>query len=291
MELKKRILIKLLNKKFFNFLPEEKYISLRYKVFTGKKLNLKNPKTLNEKMQWIKLYDHNPMYTQMVDKYAVREYISEKIGEEYLIPLLGVWDSAEEIDFDSLPKQFVLKCNHDSGSIIVCRDKSKFDIEKAKKRLSYGMKRDFYSVTREWPYKDVKRKIIAEKYMEDVASPELRDYKFFCFEGKPEFLYLSEGLENHETAKISYVSFDWKPAPFQRIDYPQFETLPEKPKNLDKMIELAAGLSKGIHFLRVDFYEINGKIYFGELTFFPGSGYTKFEPEEWEKKLGELIKL
>ena len=283
------IFVVLLSK--MHFLSDKTYIKLRYRLEMGKKIDLNNPKSFNEKLNWLKLNDRKSEYNKMVDKYDVREYIADKIGDEYLIPLLGVWDKFDDINFDELPNQFVLKCTHDSGSVVICRDKATFNIEAAKKKINRKMKKNLFWWGREWVYKDLKPRIIAEKYMEDKASKELRDYKLFCFEGKPEFLYLSEGLENHETAKISYVSFDWKPAPFQRIDYPQFETLPEKPKNLDKMIELAAGLSKGIHFLRVDFYEINGKIYFGELTFFPGSGYTKFEPEEWEKKLGELIKL
>ena len=230
----------------------------------------------------------------MVDKYEVRKYIAEKIGEEYLIPLLGVWDSFEEIDFDKLPEQFVLKCTHDSGGLVICRDKSKLTKE-AKLKINMCLKRNFFYSTREWPYKDVKPRIIAEKFMVDThdidSEDGLTDYKFYCFNGEPRFGYVSTGLENHETARISFVTLDWEQAPFKRLDFESFLKLPEKPKKLDEMLKLAKVLSEGIPFLRVDFYEINGKIYFGELTFFPGSGTVKLEPEEWDYKFGDMIAL
>ena len=227
----------------------------------------------------------------MVDKYAVREYIKNTIGEEHLIPLLDVYGDVDEIDLDKLPKQFVLKCNHDSGSIIICRDKSTFDFEDAKKKLKKRLKKDMFQFGREWVYKKVQRKIICEKYMEDSSNPELCDYKFYCFNGEPKFLYISRGLSNHATANINYVSLDWQKEPFKRNDFAEFDVLPPKPKTFDQMVEFSRILSKDIPFLRVDFYDIDGKLYFGELTFSPGAGFTAFEPEEWDYKIGEWIKI
>lgn len=288
-EYRKRILI---YNGYYDKMSDEEYLKLRYKLTFGKKLDLENPKTFNEKLQWLKLYNRKPEYTTMVDKFKVREYIAKKIGKEYLIPSLGVWDSPDEIDFDSLPNRFVLKCNHNSGlGMCICKDKSKLDIEKVKNELRKGLAEDYYLNGREWPYKNVPRKVIAEKYMEDGSASELRDYKFFCFNGKVRFLYLSQGLDNHETARISYVTLDWEKAEFYRDDYKVFDTLPPKPINFDKMVKLAENLSKGIPFLRVDFYEVNQKIYFGELTFYPGAGLTKYTPEKWDNILGSWIEL
>ncbi len=279
----------------FRILPDKVFLAAKYRLEMEKKLNLKNPQTFNEKLQWLKLHDRNPEYTKMADKYEVRKHIEKKIGEEYLIPLLGVWDSFEEIDFDSLPDQFVLKCTHDSGGLVICRDKKLFDASAAKLKIDKCMKRNYFWQNREWPYKNIKPRIIAEKFMvdtDDVNSKEgLTDYKFYCFGGVPQFAYVSTGLENHATARISFVTLDWEQAPFKRLDYEPFSQLPKKPENLEKMLELAKTLSEGISFLRVDFYEINDKIYFGELTFFPGSGMVCLEPEEWDYKLGEMIKL
>lgn len=286
----------LLSKKYIEILfPDKFFLKLKYRVEMGKKLNLKNPKSFNEKLQWLKLNDRNPEYTKMVDKYEAREYVAEKIGEEYLIPLLGVWDSVDDIDFESLPDKFVLKCTHDSGGVVVCRDKSKLNINDARKKLDVCLHRDFYKLTREWPYKDVKPRIIAEKFMvdknEEKTQTGLTDYKFYCFNGVPKYAYVSLGLENHKTAKISFVTLDWEIAPFGRTDFAEFKSLPPKPTKFDEMIKLATVLSKDIRFLRVDFYEIDEKIYFGELTFFPGSGYTEINPEEWDYKLGDMINL
>ncbi len=276
------------NKKKFS---DEKFIKLEYYACIGKKLNLDNPQTYNEKLQWLKLYDRKPEYTTMVDKYAAKKYVADRIGEEYIIPTLGVWESFDDIDFDSLPNQFVLKCTHDSGGLAICKDKSTFDIQKAKEKIERSLKRDYFYVHREWPYKNVKKQIIAEEYMEDSSHPELCDYKFYCFNGEPKFLYVSRGLSNHATANINYVSLDWEKEPFKRNDFAEFEELPPKPATFDQMIEFSKVLSKDIPFLRVDFYDINGKLYFGELTFSPGAGYTAFEPKEWDYKIGEWISL
>ncbi len=279
------------NRGFFNRMSDETYLKLRYNCIMGKKLNLDNPVTYNEKLQWLKLYDRKPEYTKMVDKYEAKKYVADIIGEEYIIPTLGVWDNVNDIDFDTLPNQFVLKCTHDSGGIVICKDKATFDIENAKNTLNHFLNRNFYSVHREWPYKDVQPRIIAEKYMEDESGKDLKDYKFFCFNGEPKLLYISEGLSDHSTAKISFADMDYNIAEFKRNDFKPFDELPKKPINFEKMKELAKVLSKDRAFIRVDFYEINKKIFFGELTFFPCSGYLPFDPEKYDKILGDWITL
>jgi len=291
----KLALLVLFNNEFIaRLFPDRMYLKIKFRLAMGKKLELKNPKTFNEKVQWLKLYDRKPEYTKMVDKYEVRKYIAETIGEEYLIPLLGVWDNPDEIDFNSLPNQFVLKCTHNSGlGMYICKDKSKLDIEKVKSDLKKGLRQNYYLSGREWPYKNVKPRIIAEKFMknsfESKTEGGLIDYKFYCFNGKPEYAYVSQNLDDYAKAKISYVTLDWEQAPFKRNDYKSFEELPQRPKNFNKMLELAKVLSNKIPFLRVDFYEIDEKVYFGELTFFPGSGFTELFPEQWDYKLGKMI--
>ena len=279
------------NRGFFNRMSDKAYLKLRYNCIMGKKLNLDNPVTYNEKLQWLKLYDRKPEYTKMVDKYEAKKYVADIIGEEYIIPTLGVWDNVNDIDFDTLPNQFVLKCTHDSGGLVICKDKSELDIENAKNTLNHFLNRNFYNVHREWPYKDVQPRIIAEKYMEDESGKDLKDYKFFCFNGEPKLLYISEGLSDHSTAKISFADMDYNIAEFKRNDFKPFDELPKKPINFEKMKELAKVLSKDRAFIRVDFYEINKKIFFGELTFFPCSGYLPFDPEKYDKILGDWITL
>lgn len=275
----------------FNFLSDKVYLKLMYKLNIGKKLDLKNPKTFNEKIQWLKLNDRKDIYTTMVDKYEAKKYVADLIGEEYIIPTLGVWDKFEDIDFDKLPNQFVLKCTHDSGGLVICRDKSSLDIESAKKKINKCLKRNYYKLGREWPYKNVRPRIICEEYMQDNQHISLRDYKFYCFNSKVKYLYISEGLEDHSTAKISFLTSDWNFAPFNRLDYKPFNELPAKPSNFDKMLKLAECISKGFKFIRVDLYNINKKIYFSEFTFSPCSGYMPFSPEEWDEKLGEMVDL
>ncbi len=273
-------------------LSDEFYLKVRYFHVFGKRLNLKSPKGFNEKLQWLKLYDRKPEYTTMVDKYAVKQYVAERIGEQHIIPTLGVWDNFDEINFDMLPNQFVLKCTHDSGGLVICRDKALLNKEEAKNKITSSLKRDYYMCGREWPYKDVTRRIIAEKYMEDTNSSNgLVDYKFYCFNGLPKFLYVSEGLENHSTASISFLTPDWQFAPYKRTDYKPLNVLPAKPKNFDYMLEIASKLSEGIPFLRVDLYEINGEMYFSELTFSPCSGFMPFENSEHDIEIGNMLVL
>ena len=277
--------------KLSHVVSDKAYLRYMYKAHFGKKLNLKAPKTFNEKLQWLKLYNRDLGQIKLVDKYEVKSYITETIGEEYIIPTLGIYERFEDIKFDALPDQFVLKCTHDSGSVVICKDKSNFDYTAAKIKLSKKLKNNLFWHGREWPYKNVKPRIIAEQYMEDGGKADLVDYKFYCFNGEPKFSYVSSGLSDHSTAHISYVSLDWKKEPFRRTDFAEFDELPPKPVNFDKMIELSKILSKDFPFLRVDFYEINGKIYFGELTFYPGAGFTAFDPPEWEETIGGWIDL
>lgn len=280
-----------IKRKLMMLLPDAVYISFLFRKKMGVFPNLKTPKSYNEKLQWLKLNDRKSEYTEMVDKLLAKKYVSERIGEKYIIPTLGVWDRFEDIDFDKLPNQFVLKCTHDSGGLVICRDKSLLDKQAALRKIGASLKRNYYYSSREWPYKNVQPRIIAEELMQEANGSGLRDYKFFCFDGKVKFLYLSEGLENHKTARISFVSLDWKPMWFSRDDYKEFEVLPPKPHNFDLMIELAEKLSSGLPHLRVDFYEVEDQVLFGELTFFNCSGFTKFNPEKADYELGKLIKL
>lgn len=280
---------------YLSFISDEKMLEILYFRVFHKKLNLKSPKTFNEKLQWLKINDRKPEYTKMVDKYEAKKYVAEIIGEEYIIPTLGIWKSFDDINFDKLPNQFVLKCTHDSGGLVICRDKSKFNKKKAKKKIEKSLKVNFYNVGREWPYKNVKPYIIAEQYMEDFDgakdSSGLMDYKFYCFNGKVRCLYVSRGMENHATAKVSFLTPSWEFEPFNRTDYKPFNRLPKKPSTFDEMIKVAESLSANNKFLRVDLYEINEKIYFSELTFSPCSGLMPFEPKEWDEILGNWIDL
>lgn len=274
----------------YNDMPDREYLQRRFQAELGKSLDLDNPQTFNEKLQWLKLYNRKPEYTMMVDKYKVREYIAQTLGEEYLIPLLGVWDDPDEIDFDALPDQFVLKCNHNSGlGMCICKDKSKLDISKVRAELRKGLKENYYIRHREWPYKDVPRKIIAEKYMED-ASGELRDYKFYCFNGVMKFVMINSDRNTDKPTRADYFDCDFNWLDFT-WGYSHAEVHPQKPEQFEKMVAIAERLSKGLPHIRVDLYDCNGKIYFGELTFFDGSGFYKIEPLEWDYKIGEMLKL
>ncbi|TDE04762.1 ATP-grasp fold amidoligase family protein [Flavobacterium sandaracinum] len=280
----------LLATKVSRITPDKWYLKLQYRCFFNKKLNLKNPKSFNEKLQWLKLYDRKPEYIKMVDKHEVKQYVANIIGEEYIIPTLGIWDKFDDIDFDKLPMQFVLKCTHDSGSTIICSDKSKFDFSVAKQKLSNFLKNSHYLPSREWPYKNIKPKIICEKYIEDVSGAELKDYKFMSFNGEVKCLFVCLNRRKITGLNVDFYDMEWLPMPFER-HYANSGTLIPRPKFFDKMVEFSEKLSKNIPFVRVDFYETNGKLYFGELTFFPGSGWEEFTPEEWDYKLGSMIKL
>lgn len=274
----------------YNGMDDKTYIEKIFKAMMGHPLNLKNPKTFNEKLQWLKLYDRNPEYTNMVDKYKVRDYISEKIGEEYLIPLLGVWNNPDDIDFDLLPNQFVLKCNHNSGRVYICKDKEIFDISKVKKELKKDLKIDYYLPGREWPYKNVPRKIICEKYLQQETLEDLIDYKFYCFNGRVKLVGIYSGRNSQHGTVVDYFDEDYNWVDIN-WGYKHTEPRPKKPEKFSEMIRLSEILSKNIPHLRVDLYYTNNKIYFGELTFFDGSGFDKIEPIEWDYKLGSWIDL
>lgn len=272
-------------------IPPMLHIKIDYYIRLGKHINLSNPETFNEKLQWLKLHDRKPEYRNMVDKYEVRRYITETIGEIYLIPLLGVYDFFDDIDFNILPEQFVLKCTHDSGGIIICKDKSQFNIDEARTKINNYLKRNYYYHGMEWPYKNVKPRIICEKYMADDTGIDLKDYKFMCFNGEVKFCNVCLNRNSLTGLNIDFYDMDWNLMPFERQDHPSSGTIISKPENFEKMIIFAEMLSKDKSFVRVDFYEIYGKLYFGELTFYPGSGFIKFIPESYDNLLGSWLDL
>lgn len=277
----------------YNFISDEKYLKKIFKAVMKKELDLKNPKTFNEKLQWLKLYNRKSEYTLMVDKYKVRDYIKKMLGEEYLIPLIGVWDSVDKIDFNKLPKQFVLKCNHNSGlGMCICKDKSKLNIQKVRKELEKGLKQDYYLYGREWPYKNVSRKIICEKFMADSNMTEgLTDYKFFCFNGYVDCVMVA--IERYTgDPKFYFFDKEWNLLKYNKRGKEAKEgfTLP-MPKLMPEMFGIAKKLSKGLPYSRIDLYSCNDKIYFGEITFFPDSGFDANILPETDKKFGDMIKL
>lgn len=271
------------------FWGDEAFLRTYFWCNLGYILNLNNPKTYNEKLQWLKLHDQRPEYTRMVDKIEAKEYVRTIIGDEYIIPTLTIYDNVEDVDFDKLPNQFVIKCTHDSGGVVVCRDKNNIDKTKILKKLKKGLKQDFTYLTREYPYKSVKPRLIAEEYMEDEDG-ELKDYKIFCFNGEPKISFVaSDRQKEDEETKFDFYDIEWNHLPFTN-GHPNGLPIP-KPKNYGLMLDLARKLSKGIPHVRVDLYNVNGRIYFGELTFFHWSGFIPFEPEEWDYKLGEWLQL
>ena len=268
---------------------DARYLRMLYRVRTGDKLHLDHPQTLNEKLQWLKLYDRKPIYTQMVDKYEVRKIIAEQVGEEYLIPLLGVWERFDDIDFDSLPEQFVLKCTHDSGGLTICTDRKMFDKEAARKKIEHCMRRNYYTNSREWPYKNVKPRIIAEAYMVDESGWELKDYKIFCFNGKAD--YIEVDFNRYVKHKLNPYDFDWNPLNFCDSSKNDYSADISKPARLMDMKVISEKLSQNMDFLRVDFYSIGDRIYIGELTLCPGSGFIAFEPKETDLYYGRKLRL
>ncbi len=280
--------VKEIGKKIVGLLPTKMWLSYRFKKKMGYPMDWKNPKTYNEKLQWLKLYDKNPFYTTLVDKYEVKKYIAEKFGEEYIIPTLGVWNSFDEIDFDALPDQFVLKCTHDSGGVLIVRDKAKFDKKSARKMFRVALNRNNYSVNREWPYKNVKPRIIAETYMEDEKTTDLKDYKFFCFGGEAKALLIASDREHD--LRMDFFDRNFEHLPFRRR-HDNAEITPSKPEGFESMLELAEKMAQGLTHVRVDLYNVSGKIYFGELTFFPAGGLGSFDPFEWDYTFGEWIAL
>lgn len=283
--------MKNLIKKLLRILPDKWYIQIQYFYHFHRFANLKNPRTFNEKLQWLKLHDHNPLYTTLVDKYAVKKWVADKIGEQYIIPTLGVWQKAEDIDFDKLPNQFVLKCNHSGGgNVIICRDKAKLNKQATIQKLALQLKNNNYWYGREWPYKNVQPCIIAEKYMEESKSKGLYDYKFLCFNGKAHYVEVHRG---RFTSKYSQTFYDMNGQfqPFNNKGYQIVETKPLSQEILVRFQPLVNKLAAGLRHVRIDFYYVNDQPYFGEITFFDGSGYVPFTPIDWDKKLGDLIRI
>lgn len=290
----KRVVLGLERRGLLNWLPDKQYLELMYSAAMGKKLNLKKPQTYNEKLQWLKLYYRNPDCVTMVDKYLSKKYVADRIGEEYIVPLYGVWNSFDEIDFDSLPEQFVLKTTHDCGGVVVCKDKSTFDKEKAKAFLEKHLAHQYFYHCREWAYKQVKPRIIAEKFMKDSKEQSeegLTDYKFFCFDGEPKAMFIATDRARKDTeTKFDFFDMEFNHLPFTN-GHPNSNKPIKKSEQFKLMIELSKKLSEGLPHVRVDFYESEGQIYFGELTFFHWGGFVPFEPAEWDKRFGEWIVL
>lgn len=284
------IILKLNRAGFFKKLSDSTAISMVYKLKTKKSLNLLNPKTFNEKIQWLKLHDRKDIYTTMVDKYEVKKYVADAIGEEFIIPTLGIFNSFDEIDFDKLPQSFVIKCTHDSGGLVIVKDKSKLDIKKAKKTINKSLKRNFYFVGREWPYKNVKPRIIVEELMSNDGK-ELEDYKVHNFNGIPKIILVCKDRYKDTGLTEDFFDVSWNHLDIKRQIHDNSKNEISKPEKLEQMIELSKKLSKDIPFVRTDFYIIKGKVYFGEITFYPASGFEVFVPDKWDEKLGDWLKL
>ena len=283
------ILFSLNQRGYLKFVPDEQWIKYVYKKRLGNLPDLKAPKTFTEKLQWLKLYDRKPEYSSLVDKYEVRNYIERTIGKEYLIPLLGVYDTFEEIDFDALPDQFVLKPNHTSGDIYICKNKSEIDYKKLKKIVNIWLRRNYYWVQREWPYKNIKPRILCEQYMVDDSGAELKDYKVYCFQGEPKIIKVD--FHRFIKHRCNIYDINWNYIPLS-VEFPTEPMLQiKKPPKLPDMLRIAQILSKGYPYIRSDFYVVEDKIYFGELTFYPGAGLERYEPKDYELYLGNLINL
>lgn len=261
-------------------------VSLIYYLKTGRKLSLKQPKLFNEKLQWLKIYDCNENYRKLVDKISAKKEVAAIIGEQYIVPVYGIWSSVDEIDFDKLPNKFVLKCNHDQGSVILVKDKNHLDKKAVFSFLKRHLKHDNYYITREYGYKGIPRRIFAEEYL----GGSIRDYKFYCFWGEPRFLYVGQGLTVDHSLKIDYFDMNWKPMPFYRTDYLRLGNVP-KPQHFEEMKIIARELSKGIPFVRIDLFEENDRVYFSEFTLCPASGFMPFEPQEYDNIVGEWLDL
>lgn len=273
-------------RKMLPFISDELFVSIDYRLKMGKKLNLKNPVTFNEKLQWLKVHDHDDRYTNLVDKITAKSEVGNIIGKQYIVPMYGIWDAPNKIDWESLPKQFVLKCNHDQGSVVIVPNKSVFDRKKACRFLQIHLTHNNYYGTREFPYKNIKPKIFAEKFL----GNSICDYKFYCFNGIPKYLYVGQGLTVDHSLKIDFFDMDWNCMPFYRTDYDRLGLIP-KPKHFDEMKELATILSKGTRFVRIDLFEVNDQIYFSEFTLYPASGFMPFEPIEYDKIVGGWLQL
>lgn len=268
------------------WMSDRLFARISFKGVMGEKLNLDHPKTFNEKLQWLKVYDHRPEYTTLVDKISAKSVVGQRIGDQHIVPLLGAWDDATQIDYENLPDNFVLKCNHDQGSVILVQDKKTLDLDAVTKTLNRKLGHNAYWGTREYPYKNIQPRVFAEEYLgEDII-----DYKFYCFDGEPRFLYCGQGLTEDHSLKIDFFDLDWNLMPFYRTDYHRLGQIP-KPMRLDEMIDIARTLSEGVPFVRIDLFEVNGQVYFSEFTLCPASGFMPFVPKEYDTIVGEWLKL
>ena len=274
----------------YRTMPDEAYLKRIYRIHLSKQLDLDSPKSFNEKLQWLKLHDHNPAYQQMADKAEVKSYVAERIGEEYIIPTLGVYDCFDAIDFSVMPEKFVLKCTHDSGGLVICRDKSRFDQQHAEKTINHYLKRDYYSCWREWPYKDLPHRIIAEKYIE-AEKGDLADYKIHCFNGEPRIILVCQDRFSESGLKEDFFNEHWEHLDVRRPDHPNSDKEIEKPAQLEKMLELARCLSKDLPFVRIDLYLVKDRILFSEITFFPAGGLSPFVPDKWDRIFGDMLDI
>ena len=277
--------------KMTEFIPDKIMIKLQYRIATGRKLNLKNPRRFTEKLQWYKLYYRDPLMTQCSDKFGVRDYVASKGYKDILVPIYGVYEKAEDIDFDKLPNKFVLKTTNASKTNILCEDKTQLDRKQTIDLLNKWLTKRSAKLGREWSYYDIKPRIICEKFLERDENNDLIDYKFFCFNGKPYYLYVIVDRFTNEGLKLGIYDMKFTKTNSYRSDIQPLKRKIKKPKNFDRMIEIACDLSKDFPHARVDLYNVNGKIYFGELTFYSGAGYTGFIPDEFDFILGDLFKL
>ena len=276
---------------FYKNLSDQEYVKKQFRAAMGYELDLKNPRSFNEKIQWLKLFYRKNEFSTWVDKYKVRSYIAKTIGEDYLVPLLGVWDDPQKIDFSQLPQKFVLKCNHNSGKgLCICKNKNMLNTKKVIKSLNDGLKENYYLKGREWPYRDVDRKVIAEKYLENSNGTEIVDYKLMCFNGKVMCSFVCSERFSEDGLKVTFFDKDWNRLNFER-HYPSSKQQIKKPSNYNNMIEIAEQLSKNEPFLRVDFFEVDDKLYIGELTLYPGNGIEEFTPFSADLELGSWIDL
>ncbi|MCM1262183.1 MAG: glycosyl transferase [Butyrivibrio sp.] len=281
----------MMNTYLSKLIDDKKYIESLYFLYYKEKLNLKNPQTFNQKLQWLKLNDRKSIHTVMADKYEAKKLVTDLIGQEYVVPTLQVYENVEDIKLETLPDQFAIKCTHDSGSTFLCRNKANFKWNAIKKKLKKAVSTNYFYRAREWQYKDIRPRIIVEPLLEMQRGGGMADYKFYCFNGKPQFLYVSEGLDNHFTARISFLTLDWKFAEFRRTDYSDFDEIPQKPAAYEDMLSCAEKLCRNEKFVRVDFYCIGKQVFFSEFTFYPNSGFVHFEPQEYDLKLGEMLNI
>lgn len=274
----------------FDWLPDKPYLQLRYRAAFNRRLNFSAPQTFNEKLQWIKVHDRKPDYTVMVDKYLAKRYVAEKLGEKYIIPTFGIWETFNDIVFEELPYQFVLKCTHDSGGLLICKNKKELELIAAERKMKKSLKSRYFKWGREWPYKDVQPRIMAEQYLSNNGG-DVVDYKVHCFNGIPRLILICTDRFSRSGLREDFFDVEWNHLNLSRPNHPNSNFPLSEPACLHEMLELSKILSKGVPFLRTDFYEVSGKLFFGELTFFPASGLQPFQPDEWDYKMGKWIEL